>query len=144
MSSDKYKKETIISYDELMKLSDDACVKLNRTDFYYFMSVENFSKNEDIIKIFSKYIELDHMEEFVRNYSSICGRYLMSAYELKKIITVLNVVPKSSYLIKSDMVVSQLNEYHKKLIKKFNEKKNISNNSLSSNLYTNKTKIKIK
>lgn len=114
-------KKYSVSYEELMRLPNDACVNVNRAYFYYLMGMIG---NHKLLKIdqskssqiFSKYIEIERMNIFLKGFSFISRYYLMTVDEIKYLINILGDTQTSTTsLLKSDMKASELEEYYNNL-----------------------------
>lgn len=129
----QYLKKNIISYNDLINLSDDECVKVSKNYFNFLVASAQFLniRDKDCWKIFSKYLEIDKMQYYIKVSKYVeTPYYLMSASDAK-ILT--NFVKNKSIFkaafLNSDKKVSQLNEIHNKIKEQYNNKKLNQNNT---------------
>lgn len=116
-----------ILYKDFINLSDDYCVMVRRSDFYFWMARVGLLKNKhfDIMKVFSKYIGIDNMKNFINDEDRVTGYYLMSVLDVKLILNCINYTNKNSVkFVKSDVKVEELNNYHEEVRKQFVKKRN--------------------
>lgn len=123
-----------ISYEELMNMEDDSCVKVSRTLFYSLMARAGLLKikDQEFWRTFRKYIEIDNMESYTHNYPGVLAYYLMSVKEIKIILKQFK--RSSAYihrtsLLKSDIKASELEKMNEQLKEEYTKKKNIANHN---------------
>ena len=123
-------RKSAVSYDELVSLSGDDCVKVSRIYFNFLMIKSNLLeiKDEKYWEILQKYTEIERMMEKIKKPRVHCSSYyLMSVEDVKYLIEISKEIPKvTTYLLKSDVKTNELNEKFeeiKKQYKSINNKK---------------------
>ena len=123
-------RKSAVSYDELVSLSGDDCVKVSRIYFNSLMIKSNLLeiKDEKYWEILQKYTEIERMMEKIKKPRVHCSSYyLMSVEDVKYLIEISKEIPKvTTYLLKSDVKTNELNEKFeeiKKQYKSINNKK---------------------
>lgn len=114
-----------ISLDELMNLSDDDCVKVSRTYFYFLQFKSQHVKNpkQKVFDIFYKYMEVDEMMNFVY-VDRVRAYYLMSVEDIKFLVITLNDKPNSiTHLLRTNMKVNEMEEKYLELKENYLQKK---------------------
>lgn len=131
-----------ISYEEVMNLSDEDCVYVNRV-FLHSMSAKSQLwdiKDKKYWHVFAKYYKIELMSLRVHGNQSLY--YLMSAKDIKYLLNIFKCpVDSKIVFLKSYSKLSDLNERHKKIEKEYNEKKEFDSKNEINNK-TNKKKIK--
>jgi len=113
-----YLQKNAVSYEELMSMPNDTCIKISRAYFYYLMAKQGFLKIEhpQIHQIFSKYIELERMIEFLNGSPSISRYYIMTVEDIRYLLNVLKDTPSAqTFLLKSNVKSFELEERYKAL-----------------------------
>ncbi len=122
----QYLRNNMLSYEEVMNLTEDQCVKVNSTYFHYLIAKAGILqiKAEDYYNVFYKYLEIDNMQNFINRFNKTTSYYLMSATDIKYLVLLMRDIPESkTTFLKSDVNVQELNEKHDKIRKQFFEKK---------------------
>lgn len=124
----KYLKNNDVTYEELMNMSDDNCIKIKRTYFYILLAKsENLEiVEDDFWEIFYKYIEISRMNDYISLIPNIITQYfLMSVKDVKKLLNETNDIPDTlGIFLKSDVKVEELEETHQNIREEYRRKKN--------------------
>lgn len=126
----RYLRTNVLSYEDVINLTEDQCVRVNSTYFHYLIAKAGLLKIkvEDYYNVFYKYLEIDNMQNFINGFKKNPSYYLMSATDIKYLVLLMGDIPKSkTTFLKSDVNVQELNEKHEKIRKQFLEKKENSN-----------------
>lgn len=122
----RYLHNNVLSYEDVMNLTEDQCVKVNSTYFHYLIAKAGLLKIkvEEYYNVFYKYLEIDNMQNFINGVKKNPSYYLMSATDIKYLVLLMRDISKSkTTFLKSDVNVQELNEKHDKIRKQFLEKK---------------------
>ena len=126
----RYLHNNVLSYEDVMNLTEDQCVKVNSTYFHYLIAKAGLLKIkvEEYYNVFYKYLKIDNMQNFINGFKKNPSYYLMSATDIKYLVLLMRDIPKSKItFLKSDVNVQELNEKHEKIRKQFLEKKENGN-----------------
>lgn len=119
-------KKNNIAYKDFIKLNDSDCVMVRRSNFYFWMAIVGLDENIDnnVYEVFSKYINIENMINFIHNEDKISSYYLMSVIDVKIIINSFSDNLKNRLtFFKSDVKREELNNYHNYIKNKFVKKK---------------------
>lgn len=122
----RYLHNNVLSYVDVMNLTEDQCVKVNSTYFHYLIAKAGLLKIkvEEYYNVFYKHLEIYNMQNFINGFKKNPSYYLMSAIDIKYLVVLMNDIPKSKItFLKSDVNVQELNEKHDAIRKQFLEKK---------------------
>lgn len=126
----RYLHNNVLSYEDVMNLTEDQCVKVNSTYFHYLIAKAGLLKikADEYYNVFYKYLKIDNMQNFINGFKKNPSYYLMSATDIKYLVLLMRDIPKSkTTFLKSDVNVQELNEKHEKIRKQFLEKKENGN-----------------
>lgn len=115
-------KKNMLSYEDLMNLSNEKCVKVNRTYFYNLIAKSTLLEidNKDCYIILNKYLEIDRMLDFIEGRNTISPYFLMSAADIKYLLTIIKDIPTTKIaFMKSEVSVEKLNHDHNKIKEQF-------------------------
>ena len=124
----------VLSYIDLINLSDSQCVKVNRNYFHYLIAKAEMLgiKFNEYGYVIGKYLEIDNMFSLIKCYNLNTSYYLISATDIKYLLFLIKDVPNSKVaFLKSDINVSDLNEIHEKIRRKYFLKIDSKNTTLS-------------
>lgn len=126
-------KKNMISYNELMDLEDDNCVKVSGTYFHFLIAKCQLLniKDKTYIDILYKYIEMERIYHQVKNISGTPSYILMSVSDIRYLVNyVLDGTSYKHVFIKSDIKSNELNRYIESIKKKYIEQDINKNKSL--------------
>jgi len=129
--------KNVISYEKLMDLEDDNCVKVSGTYFHFLIAKGKLLniKDKKYWETVYKYIEVEKMHYYVKKVSGTPSYMLMSVEDIKYLVNyVMDGINSKRVFFKSEIKAAELNKTIESIKKQYLEKqeqdKNV-NKSLS-------------
>lgn len=106
--------ENMISYEEVLKLQDDDCIKVNRSYLHYLNVKCNILNTSDskIYSILHKYFCYEMMQRKINKRRDLLVYYTITVVDFKYLVTMLNEkIPSNKKLFfKTNVKSSELEE----------------------------------
>ncbi len=127
----KYIQKNAISYEKLMDLVDDNCVKVSGTYFYFLIAKGQLLNIRDkkYWETVYKYIQIEKIYHHVKNVSGTPSYILMSVEDIKYLVNyVMDGLNPNHVFIKSEVKATELNKSIKLIKKQYVEKQEQNKN----------------
>lgn len=112
-----------LTYNELLDLSADDCVFVNRVYFFFlFAKAQKLDKQNYIFDIFKKYLEIEDLEDKLNPNRKISGYYIMLVDDIKILIDTIKQNLWNNSLFKCNITKLELEQIHNSLKQQYVEK----------------------